>query len=404
MKTLYPTKFDRQRVPLVLNLIDPTTIAALKTGDTTDTAEFLSTIGDWFKIVNNRSPVKAIQRCDYEKYVVTGECFQLNYLKQFVDWLEFWMDLEKDLHVGGLTKDTFTAAISTTKGLIQLTVDSFWSTDIEKFLFGYFQTNDLEIRFGRYRELSGNNYNVSVRQIMESEKKLRFKSLISNMPQELKSSKYSIKQSDTTDVALYVDVLDSNYLNNFNDFDHSSFMYVCGYGAFKLMQNLPCHFCRDLIINSIGTNTNTDYFDHLQQGGLVVPTENCIYLLLHMSAIFTELRKDLLKRRSFQFSPNPCNILVSLTIEGISRSNSFPVEFNEACICGKTYKDLFTPLLITYGNILLNNYRKKINDMHIQRKINKSKERKRKAEENKENAMGSKMPKMNRKASVYNKL
>lgn len=121
MKTLYPTKFDRQRVPLVLNVIDPTTIAVLKTGDTTDTAEFLSTIGDWFKIVNNRSPVKAIQRCDLEKYVVTGQRFQVNYLKRFMDWFEFWTDLEKDLHVGGLTKDKITATISTTNGLIQLT-------------------------------------------------------------------------------------------------------------------------------------------------------------------------------------------------------------------------------------------------------------------------------------------
>ncbi|KAH7977923.1 hypothetical protein HPB49_003950 [Dermacentor silvarum] len=40
-------------------------------------------------------------------------------------------------------------------------------------LLGKFQTDSLEDRFGRYRQLSGANYNVSIRQIDESETKLR---------------------------------------------------------------------------------------------------------------------------------------------------------------------------------------------------------------------------------------
>lgn len=52
-KSLYPTRFDRQRVPPVLNLIHPTTIAALKTKDCTDTAEFLEVIGKWFTMVTS---------------------------------------------------------------------------------------------------------------------------------------------------------------------------------------------------------------------------------------------------------------------------------------------------------------------------------------------------------------
>lgn len=170
-KTLYPSRFDRQRVPLVLNLIHPTTIAALKTCDYTDTAEFLEVIQTWFKIVNNRSPVIGIQREEWNQHMIFSECFQINFLKKFIDWLEFWMYLETQLHVGGLTSDTFNAAISSTKGIVQLIFESFMTTDVEVFLCGRFQTNDLEIRFGRYRGLSGCHYNVSVRQIMESEKK-----------------------------------------------------------------------------------------------------------------------------------------------------------------------------------------------------------------------------------------
>ena len=40
-------------------------------------------------------------------------------------------------------------------------------------LLGKFQTDNLELPFGQYRQTSGANYNVSLTQIMESEKKLR---------------------------------------------------------------------------------------------------------------------------------------------------------------------------------------------------------------------------------------
>jgi hypothetical protein len=45
-------------------------------------------------------------------------------------------------------------------------------------LLGQFQTGVLERRFGQYRKLSGCNYNVSVKQIIDSEKKLKVTSLL----------------------------------------------------------------------------------------------------------------------------------------------------------------------------------------------------------------------------------
>lgn len=115
-------------------------------------------------------------------------------IKKFVDWLYAWKEMERNLHVGGLTKDTFQASICSTEGLIRLIFDSILSTTIECFLCGMFQTDDLEKRFGRYRGLSGYNYNVSVRQIMESEKKLRIRTLISKFPDAFKSSNYALKR------------------------------------------------------------------------------------------------------------------------------------------------------------------------------------------------------------------
>lgn len=67
--------------------------------------------------------------------------------KRFVDWLKFWKDIELDLHVGGLTRDTFEASISAIQGLIRLIFESFITTVIEILLCVMIQANDLEKRF-----------------------------------------------------------------------------------------------------------------------------------------------------------------------------------------------------------------------------------------------------------------
>lgn len=73
-----------------------------------------------------------------------------------------------------------------------------------------------------------------------------------------------MKGSIKSDLEPFLDLLDSNYIENFDDFEFSSFMYVCGYGGHLMMNKLSCQLCRDLIIKSIGNMSETDYFDYLQ--------------------------------------------------------------------------------------------------------------------------------------------
>ena len=45
-------------------------------------------------------------------------------------------------------------------------------------LLDKFQTDNLESRFGLYRQLSGSNYLVSVKEVMQSEMKLKIRGLL----------------------------------------------------------------------------------------------------------------------------------------------------------------------------------------------------------------------------------
>ncbi|CAN7938448.1 unnamed protein product [Ixodes hexagonus] len=96
---------------------------------------------------------------------------QIAFVGTFVDWLDAWRDL--GVHTGMLTQDTHTALRLTSHSLVELTRHCLGELGFKYVLLGKFQTDRLEERFGRYRQLSGSQYHVSITQVFESEKKIR---------------------------------------------------------------------------------------------------------------------------------------------------------------------------------------------------------------------------------------
>ena len=120
-------------------------------------------------------------------------------------------------------------------------------------MLGKLQTDNLERRFGQYRQLSGSNYNISVQQVLESEKKLRVLSLL-----ELSSSKlgsvavtdirealssrddqFDVVECDTDDfVDIPIDVLDCKF-----PCDEQVLTYISGFVVHKYLLLNPCQPC-----------------------------------------------------------------------------------------------------------------------------------------------------------------
>ena len=97
-------------------------------------------------------------------------------------WLERWNEIKfNDENVskvnnekrGKLSKETYFALHHTTKTFIEIIKYLLTDIGFKYILLGKFQTDNLERRFGFYRRMSGCNYNVSVTQVLESEKKLK---------------------------------------------------------------------------------------------------------------------------------------------------------------------------------------------------------------------------------------
>lgn len=169
----------------------------------------------------------------------------MQYLNKLSNWLEIWEILSKGNLYRGLTTRTFEAFRSTCQSLIGVCKFSLTNFDIKYLLLGKFQTDLLEDRFSLYRQLSGSNYYISLVQILESEKKIRIKNLLSV---STKHSKIILKQLCFDEK---MDPISKVNLKPFEDFKIEQYydinkevapilVYISGYASFKIGRKIQC--------------------------------------------------------------------------------------------------------------------------------------------------------------------
>ncbi|KAL1466123.1 hypothetical protein MTO96_042929 [Rhipicephalus appendiculatus] len=99
---------------------------------------------------------------------------------------------------------------------------------------GKFQTDCLEERFGKYRQLSGAQYHVSIRQVYESERKLRLQNIL-ELP-ELETATAAVAVNDDVLDIFDIEVADDDYVKKAPNLHATT--YVAGYCAHAAFKNL----------------------------------------------------------------------------------------------------------------------------------------------------------------------
>ena len=144
-------------------------------------------------------------RRDATRDVVTSaNDWKLCFLEEFADFLESWQKSKKK----GLTPDTFLANIQTCRALPELARFLITSCGFRYVLLGNVQSDCIEGRFGWIRQLSGANYYISVRQLIESCNKIKTISLLKFSKigmKELSAAAFSFQSSN--DSSAVIDVL-----------------------------------------------------------------------------------------------------------------------------------------------------------------------------------------------------
>jgi len=289
---------------------------------------------------------------------------------------------------GVLTRETMSALRHTLQTMIKLCPYLMEQLQLKYVLTGKFQTDSLEYRFAQYRRLAGTNYHVSVREIMESEKKLKLMSVLTLQSSSLgrisisKFSKdcLSAASQNVEDVTVtanqFAGALHDLNLICISDDNMHVLVFIAGYVGRKLQRSVSCASCVSEILSpdDMSCDVRPDelvYIHALDRGGLKWPTQALVDIVTLIYCLFQRLLSSEFEKR-FIDVPNHKQLAVHLALE-LLQSNS-KLSLNGVCESGHdTLQTLFKPCASKMANILLNNYCKQLNDAAVAAKGNKDK-------------------------------
>jgi hypothetical protein len=178
-------------------------------------------------------------------------------------------------------------------------------------LLGSLQSDALEARFGWLRQLSGANYYISMRQVIECDKKIRVLSLIKFSDISLNDIDEAISNESSTssdsDLGAIADAIVASMQFNPepSDSDRNIIFYVSGYIARSVVAATKCDYCREALISpkemepmellNEADNNASMFLDNINRGGLVRPTDFVYLLALHCWRVFEEIWNTALK-------------------------------------------------------------------------------------------------------------
>lgn len=156
-----------------------------------------------------------------------------------------------------------------------------------KYVFlGKFQTDALDDRFGRYRQLAGAQYHISVRQLYECEKKLRLQKCLT-FPRE--ETEFRDVSENLADFKFSVAVNDDDIAGCQHDMDAT--VYIAGYAAHAASKKLSCSacFCTLVMENREIQVENSAMIVNLTRGGLKFPQPCIVNMVLVTKLVVQKL-------------------------------------------------------------------------------------------------------------------
>ena len=386
-KSLFPSNIERQNVNYALNVFHHTNSIAIELNknklskNALDTKLFIEYISTWWKIMNVKHPFSGQRSLDDMLHPIkTLKDKNYNFLQDFSNWIHKWNTLSslkgkerKDLGIPGkggmLSKETFCALQLTMESMIEIVKYLFETLSFSYVLPGKFQTDNLEARFGQYRQMSGGNYNISCQQIYESEKKLRIISLISLHSDikgkfELKHLDFECEEVRNCDIPEYF----YEVYNSCSDIDISDdimqvLIFLAGCVAHKVSFKLNCTVCISLLVRdrTLICECSKKVYDYIKltdRGALKWPQDLIILITVHTFQIFEKLISEKFESDFLDY-PNQKALLCQLTIEKLE---FLGVTFENKCSCGIDGISITKKCLSALSNIFNNNYVKLRND------------------------------------------
>ena len=304
-----PTSIQRMSTQLASSIFCDSTIAALQFYSTkcnknwNDTYLFVSLIHKFWKVINVRSTSEGKRKRDMSCQPVTsGDDWKLKFLQEFSTFLMRWQSDFQPSHT--LTRQTFLALRHTVEVLPKLASFLLNQCGFKYVLLGCILSDNLEERFGWYRQLCGGNYYLSVRQVLENERKIKCMSLMKYCAlQNIRHTDISGNVSNIRDTSLneicekLLAFLAEYSRPKIESDDANCLYYVAGYVARSVVSRTKCLSCTSILKDEYENNCEiqvendaTFLLEEITRGGLWHPTlltyDICIYCWQVFGSIF----------------------------------------------------------------------------------------------------------------------
>ncbi|KAH7945335.1 hypothetical protein HPB49_009674 [Dermacentor silvarum] len=186
--------------------------------------------------------------------------------------------------------ETHAALEHTAYALVELARYSFEVLGMSYVLFGKIQTDCLEDRFRKCRQLAGAQYHVSIRQNYEVENKL---SLQTTLPSISTDQQWECVRKQVQALHPSFNVVSSETLSKMQDV-LPIHVYVAGYAVYGTLKKFYCANCREALTvdKTITVSTAHEHYDLVKQcdrGGLVYPWMFALNAVVHSYVVIEQL-------------------------------------------------------------------------------------------------------------------
>ena len=271
--------------------------------------------------------------------------WKLQFLRKFAAFLERWQQSGQP----GLTRETFLAMRQTCLSLADCASYLLDMLGFSYVLLGHLQSDPIEARFGWLRQLSGANYLISMKQVLDSDRKIRAVSL-------LKFSGLSLQEIDeavTTTKATAEDPVADNIAEALTD-DHwpssndtAIVYYVSGAIARSIVRCNKCDHCREVLIANDELQpielvqsmpySVTTFFDDINRGGLTRPSEYTFMTAVQCWRIFSMIKSSATLSSQF-LSATEHRSLFSAIVDRADGNDQTPLVEDNYCFNGHDVK------------------------------------------------------------------
>ena len=351
-KSLHPGD-NKQSVPLALSIFERSTAVAITEyfPSCEDASEFLKPIYIWWTISNSKQKENHSFRLG--NAAVSGD-HKPTFLRKFADWIEEWQSRESSKHTPPLTltPQTSQALITTLRCTASLIEDLLG----EGYFFVFtarFQTDPLERRYSRYRQMSGGRFLIGLRELESSERILSISSLIKESidfwkedirPDENQSAAITWLNSELDKIADDIDVC----MLSPEGVQVSA--AIAGYAVRKVvMERSKCTECMEIAVSNKEDESSPEnkYLKNLTRGGLIIPSTDLRHHIAKSFAIL-ELCQHVIR---------DSNLIERTAAEIALKRNNYPLTF----LCSE-HQGYIAYLNRTVANVFFNNARKEMRD------------------------------------------